>query len=181
MNKKYLIGITLTLALVAGIGVFIARPAGANPPVTSECGASGAATSSVTYMTPGTGTTTATCLTQPANATGANEAYLSIDRIASSTLSNMRIDIEHSQDGINWYRDNISDTGTSTLASANSIYAPFASSTLPGGGQVPNPNNRDAMLIKIRTPLKYVRAVITVPIGAANSAVRAAIYTKKEI
>jgi hypothetical protein len=183
MNKKYLITIGIVLALIAGI--YLTRPADANPPVSSTCAESGAATSSLSYMTPGTGTTTVTCLVQPTSSVGASEAYIAINRTASSTASDIKIDTEYSMDGNNWYSNNTSDLGTTTpqmaLAPTQSFIMRFASSTLPGGGQVPVPNNRDARIFKIATPTKYVRVVISVPIGSANSGVYASIITKKEI
>jgi hypothetical protein len=184
MNKKYLITIGIALVIIAGIGLSFTRPADANP-VSSTCGESSSATSSPNYMTPGTGTTTITCLVQPPNASGAVEAFVAINRTASSTASDIKIDIEYSMDGVNWYSNNTSDLGTTTpqiaLAPTQSFILRFASSTLPGGGQIPVPNNREARIFKIATPTKYVRAVISVPIGSLNSGVYASIITRKDI
>jgi len=176
------IGFLFALFLVA-IAVILGSHQGiaeANPSQFVES-KSTAATTTLTYMTAGTATTTVVFDTSDGGFP-TESAILLVNRTASSTGSQTKIQFEFSMGasgtdcavaGANcdWYSDHVSYDALNSTTTApffttgNSLTWQFASST-PGGTLT-----RDAMAIKIETPTRYVHAILTVPIGALNSAI----------
>lgn len=175
--KKYLI-------IIAVIGIFgITGTALANPSYFSTGVKTDTETSSVDYLTPGTGTTTLTYDTYVSGqTTKADSAALLTQFAGSSTAAILGINLEYSQDGIDWYKDNLDLGATTTqsvsLNTAKSYSWNFASSTV-GGGVVTNANGATSTKIfTVKTPTRYIRAIYT--ITGANGAIWATLIPSKE-
>ena len=140
---------------------------------------SASATSSLTYMTPGTATTSVTCaFPNQAPLT----AVLAIEVNASSTLSEFGVIVEQSMDNIDFYPINILQAGGSTttapvnLGLRGSWQFTFASSTVGGasagsaanGVGVNGTQNRNHYQVDIPVSMKYVRALLYPTIGSTN-------------
>ena len=187
--KVRYISLGLVLAAIIAIAFGVFYTVRANPSFFIEGNATAVATSTLTFITPGLATTT---LTQQAyvagNPTGINAATLLVQLTGSSTLSIINIAFEYADatSGTNcqttpascdWYRDSLigSETGiistsTNTInASQTNSYSLTFASTSPGGAG--GANSRTTRILNVQTPSQYVRAIITVPIGALNSAV----------
>lgn len=159
-------------------------------------------TTSPQYMTPGTATTTivydsfqicGTNQNNGGNTWATDSATLLLDVNASSTGTRFNVNLEYSQDCVNWYSDastNVNGFATTTTAVSLQLvpqyqYGFIASSTVGGIASSSNLgvaglNNRDTRAVTIQTPVRAVRAVITVPLGASNGSVWAQIVPKKE-
>lgn len=145
------------------------------------------ATTSPTFMTPGTATTTLSLTNTISRctdrSTALTESYLLIQFTASSTNSQLNINLEYSMDGIDWYQNSLSDQATTSpqrsIAVAQTYAWKFASSTpgLPAGSAS---TNRDARIIKVESPTQWVRAVFALNPGGANGAVWAIFIGKQE-
>ena len=187
MSKKIIIRISLPILLIAAAFIGLNGPtfiAGATAPRLQEpanCSTQGTsatelATTSISYMTPGTGTSTATC--NMANAGEGTEVFdfatLAIQFTGSSTASSINIDIEHSQDGIDWYKDTVRVIDASTTPSSfgldntTSYSLAFSSSTVGGGAGTSDITTR---VIDVPAVAKYVRAVFSIPAGSQNGAI----------
>jgi len=189
--KLRLIGIVavIIVTLVSASFILVGADATRFP-----CGASLAtATTTVTYQSAGNSTTTivydAYCLggtnqSYTGDNNPADSAVLLLDRTASSTLSQTRVEYEYSMDGIDWYKDRLSyDALNSTTTSpfftgGVTLTWQFASTTF--GGQS-GALTRDSISIPVETPTRYVRAIITVPVGALNSSIWGRVVPKKEV
>lgn len=106
----------LTLAALLSVSLFGLTTHAAAPDFNSVSTA--AATTSLTYITPGTATTT---LTYDSLFTGSDQAVLLTQLTASSTSSVLNITAQYSQDGIDWYGDNLIESVNSTSTPAKSI------------------------------------------------------------
>jgi hypothetical protein len=181
-NIKIVIAI-FALALLSAVGVTLVH---ANPSFFYAGAVSASATSTVAYMTPGTGTTTIQYDTYTAtgNTQATDRAALALQFTASSTNSTLLINLEYSEDGIDWYQDAITTiTATTTrpvlLAPVNQFKWTFASSTA-GIGAVASTTNRDTRIITIPTPTRYVRALMSLQLGGTNGAVWGKVIPVKE-
>lgn len=162
---------TLFLAI---LGLTYALTAHANPPDFIRQ-SSATATSTGTFMTPGTATTTfyydSNQITGSTAKTDA--AALGVIFTASSTLSTLGIRYEYSQGvaGVNcvnsptlcdWYADSYSTAPTTTWSGTNpnSITWTFASTTLVSG--YAGTLTIAPRLFFVPTPTRYVRAVTTI-------------------
>lgn len=194
--KKISFLIALCLAVFA-TAFTLFRVAKANPSFFIGGQATASATTTLTYMTPGTATTT---LPQPAtnsgNATGINTATLLVQFTGSSTASTINIAFEYAnsdsgvdcsvtQSACDWYRDSLmgynavvsTTTNTVSLGPTNVYSLPFASTSVGGAGGI---SSRTTRIINVQTPAQYVRAVITMPAGSLNGAVYAKFLPVKE-
>lgn len=155
------------------------------------------ATTSPSYMTPGTATTTYSFDTSAGNVFAAsNQAALLVQYTASSTLSALQWRYEYSQDTTcgtspttaDWYAQNdVSYTNQTATTSPYGIQSgPFeyrwnyASST-PGAAAVATNQNLGKKVIMVPIPTRCVRVMFYVPIGASNGAVWAEWVAKKEV
>ena len=182
-NYKTLI-LTGILALVFGGWGMMAQ---ANPSqfTKGDCATSTTATTTLaSYMTPGTGTSTLTCQMALTGQDAADSATLMFYFNASSTLSVLNMKVEYSNDGTNWFENNmgdLTDVGTSTAAASigavKSMTLQYASST-PGGANAAL-RNYISRIIEVKTPTPYVRVVFSAT--GANSAVWAQFLGKKQI
>ncbi len=181
---------TFLVAVALLIGVSNYHVARANPLVSATPVKTASATTSLSFMTPGTGTTTLTYDTFAVggaiiSTTKATYAALLTQFTATSTASAVNINIEYSDDGVDWYQDGGTSYNYSTtskpydLSQAASFRLNYASSTA-GLGAIPASSTPATRLVILNTPLRYLRAIYTIPIGASNGAVWAQIVPTKE-
>lgn len=170
--KSPLAYIILTIFVIA---FMIVIPASANPLRFGTIMKSATATSTVSYMTAGAATTTSPTLDAYAQPSGfaLDRATLLVQYGASSTASILDINVEYSQDGVDWFEDggNVNfESSTTTrpffLTEVSKFRLSFASST-PGGMATAGDATTTRAVI-VETPTRYVRAVFTVPVGAAD-------------
>lgn len=132
------------------------------------------ATTSPTYMTPGTATTTLTDNTCQDSVVPYDSKSLLVQLTASSTGTTLNFGVEYSQDGIDWYADNTPSLATTSptysAQRANSYSWTFASTT-PGGGAVPASNNIALKIFNVDVHARYTRVFFSLPPGSTNGAV----------
>lgn len=166
--------------LLAGVGVAmlftafgLINVANANPLQFKPTVQTATATSSVAYMTAGTATST---LTIDSNAPGqpfvTDQMALLIQNVASSTSSILNIAIQYSQDGIDWYSDNGTVVATST---------PFQIQVADTYTWTAAGTATTSKALFVRTPTRFVRAVFSVPAGAAAGGVWAQWVPSRQI
>ena len=177
-------------ALLAAILLVWATAARANP--SYFYGSNGTATTTVTYMTPGTATTTDVLKVQAVGTSAADNAALLVQFTGSSTLSTLNIALEYSNDTVNdcaatptacdWYGDATMFGATTTQAvSLNPLHSytlQFASTTVGGAAGTAT---RTTRVLRLETPTMWVRAVATVPIGSTNGAVWLRFIGRKQV
>lgn len=139
---------------------------------------SSAATTSLSYMTAGTATTTVTCALGP---TGTDSASLALLVNASSTSSVVVGQVEYSEDGIDWYQNNqdVFAAGAIAIATPSNSFTWTYASTTVGGAAVGAATNAGTKILKISTPMKWVRVVLSNT--GTNIAVWAKIIPRKPI
>jgi hypothetical protein len=153
-----------------------------------------AATSSLAYMTPGTGTSTVSC---NIGADGARSAVLAIQVNASSTATTFAFAVEESMNNIDWYPLTLNQVASSTspfsITLRGTATLTFASSTIgqtaldASGNQLGalGTNNRNHYILELPTHMRYVRTIASVSTttGAAplNGAVWMHILPRQEI
>jgi hypothetical protein len=147
-------------------------------PVHSNC-KTATATTSVNYISAGNATTTLTCDAynmddKIAEYKAIDSATLAIQFIASTSASILNTSIEYSTDGIDWFENNLSELSTTTYAL--SITTP---QTITLSGNTTSSTTRK--IVSVETPTRYVRAVFTVPVGAASSSIWAEFIPKIEV
>lgn len=127
LNKLQKILITIGASLVV---LFGATAAHANALIFPKTVQTATATSTTSFLTPGAGTTT---LTYDSYQNGPNRkadsATLLVQLQASSTSSVLGIKIQYSQDGIDWYGDNLQVATSSTNIATDNSYSWTAAST----------------------------------------------------
>lgn len=128
-----------------------------------------AATTTLSYIGIGTGTTT---LAYDSMFTGSDSAVLLTQFTASSTSSVLNIGVEYSQDGIDWYSDDLLTSLNSTTTPIKSIQVANTYSWTAAG------TARTSKAIEIPTPTRYMRATYSMT-GAAG-AVWGSIVSKKQ-
>lgn len=183
------LGVTVILAAIALCFVFGTVAVRANPSFFSNT-QTAAATTSITYLTPGTATTT---LVYDAGAFGdsfaSNGASLLIMWNGSSTVSTLNADIQYSQNGQDWFNNGMgtdidAGIGSSSPSLANPVSITLAyASTSPdragffGNAVAASSTNR---IVNVDMPTRYVRAVFFVPVGSPNGALWAQFIAQKQ-
>jgi hypothetical protein len=175
------------VGIAAIVGFSLVQTANANPDQFLPC-STATATTTLTYMTAGTATTTLTCDTQTDGGLPAKDAILLVNWNASSTASKVNFALEYSQDGTagTWFADTFSigvpatTTAPVMLNTLSSYSWQFASSSIGGRG-LDGTEATSTRALHVPTPTRYVRIVMTVPVGATPSAIWAALIEKKEI
>lgn len=164
-NKSIYIGsaIALTVVALAWFGIVKANPSQfyRNNPNT--------ATTTVSYMTPGTATTTNTFNSQSDGSYIADTAVFTQCLNASSTATVLTTAFEYSYDGGTWFADNFATSSTAGPAifvqQPTSYSWTFASTSINGS---PANANFGCKIFALKTPTQYVRAVMSVT-GAAGA------------
>lgn len=202
ITMKSKLGIGLILAAIFATALLLyATVAHANPLQYTNTTQTAAATSSPVYMTPGTATTTLVAdsfQSTTGNNYANNKIALLLQFIASSTASQLNMNLEYSNgypgvdcvatpNACDWYEDNATNEygfGTTTpnflLAIIPQYQWKFASSTVGQLAPAAN-NNRATRLLSINTPARYVRAVFTCAVGGAGCGVWAQFVPSKEV
>ncbi len=148
------------------------------------------ATTSPTYMTPGTGTTTVTLDNLAKGGTYASDsASLNFQLTASTSIDGIyptvKFRLEGSQDGIDWYSqaNYLNTTGTTTILTGTSgdYQVFFASSTSNISASATTTRVNQSIIVQ--TPMRYTRAVFYVPfnLNSANVSLWADIVSKKQL
>ena len=171
MNKHKFIGIVIgmivTLALVIG-GVALA-----NPRFFVDMSQTATATTTLSYMTPGTGTTTLvhdshlvdqSNASRGRNTTALDSLTLLVQLTATTGLPTLNIEIEDSRDGIDYYRRTpsliASTTDIFTVSNIHKIRAVFASSTASEGATgISATESIMNLSFEIQPRLRFVRAL----------------------
>lgn len=205
-RKNFSLGILFGAALA--VIALSANFAHANPSnISSPATGTMATSTALAYLTPGTATTT-TPVYDSNQVDGTNEkatsntfstdsAVFAMQVNASTTATNYNIAFEYSNGsncgavpaGCDWYADTLfAQASTSPSVSLNTSRTfswLFASSTVGGAGSsagllgINGTNNRSTRVWTVATPMRYVRAVISVT-GANGAVVEAAFIPKKE-
>jgi hypothetical protein len=183
MKKRLL----LTLAIVVSLTVIWGSKAAKAEPSQILTKATASATSTVSYLAAGTATTSLSWDTQEDGGFSMDTAALNIQFAGSSTASVLRIEIQHSQDDINWY-----PSGGSFVSGFATTSKPFDlsqisqfnyhfSSTTQNSIAVTNANSATSTRsLEVRVPERYIRAIFTLPVGSAGGAVWAQFVGKRQ-
>ena len=189
LNIKQISALIAAFALMASAFMF-AIPAHANPIRQAPPSSTASATTSPTFMTPGTATTTVYLDSFAGGSTQQYDAVSLLTQLfASSTATTLNMTVEYS-DGVagvdctatptacDWYQDaTIAMTNASTsqpyAISNNSLntYSWTYASTTQGGAAGVATSNRGLKAINIPVTTRYVRVFYTLAIGGTNGAV----------
>lgn len=144
------------------------------------------ATTSLQYMTAGTATTTLTYDAYKDGLSTADGLSLLLQLTASSTVTKVLVNEEYSQDGIDWYQasqpaivGNATTTSTVSLQAVPVFSWQFASSS-PGLPATPSNDNTDARMIPLSSHTRFVRVIITLPVGSSNAGIWAHLLPVKQ-
>lgn len=164
MKNKIIAAIASLAAFASFAGYVHANPGYFVPTVQTAT-----ATTSISYMTPGTATTTLQYDTYNTGNNYATNYATLLARFAASSTPTFAINLEYSQDGIDWYGNTLFNNSTTTAAYSLNVtnsytFSPAASSTLRA--------------IKIDTPTRFVRANLSV--AGSNGGVWAQFVPNKE-
>lgn len=177
-RNKIIAFIAGALALFGGAGIAFANPFYFGPTVQTSV-----ATSTPVYMTPGNATTTLvynsstdstnpTAVSTKTNAVKADSVTFLFALTGSSTVSVANVTFEFSNDGIDWYQNELPIFGYSTTSQTFvpttplSMNLQFASTTVGGAAGT---SAVDRIAVTVPVPTKDVRAVVT--LKGANAAV----------
>ena len=167
----------------------------ANPQFFQTESGTAAATSTVSYMTPGTATTTLVIdsfklvqsSTETPNPTAYNALSLAIQFEATSTSSSLARYYEYSSDNIDWYPENEVTTinATTTIEIQHRKLYQFsfpATSTPLSNAELPVTNGKARVHKIVDVPIlaRYVRVNFYIPVGSTNGAVWAEFMPRKE-
>lgn len=167
LKSKAFAVLALVLATYLMLGMFTLQTRAAAPDFNVVSTA--AATTTVAYITPGTATTT---LTYDSLFTASDQAVLFTQFAASSTSSVLNITAQYSQDGIDWYGDNLLVSTNSTSTPAKSIQIGNTYTWLAAGTAT------TSKAVFIPTPTRYTR--VQYSMTGANGAVWGSMVAKKQ-
>lgn len=166
-NIKYIsIGVLSILIILGYFQIALANPSNFVPPVTTS-----SATTSPAYMGIGLATSTLTYDTyRNGNNFITNQMTLLNQFAGSSTASILSIKIEYSQDGIDWFQNNLLPISTTTtnISVANSYLWAYASTTVGTQGLNAANSALATKALLIQTPTRFVRAVYSLTGGAGS-------------
>lgn len=193
LKMKYFVPPLIVLAALT-LWVAIAY---ANPLYVGKPARTAVATTTLTYLTPGTATSTpvydsyevnGTNETNSGNNTVPDMVAVLLQGNASSTATTLNVQCEFGDDSgstssaIDWYQNEIypaTTTGAMAIGTPLSFAYTYASSTAQTGGAiVPGNMNAFHKLVECPVPTRYVRAVITDT--GANAALWATILPMKQ-
>jgi len=176
-NKKLFIGLIILIAVIIA-GVFFSKTTYGNQsyvPAYSNCQLA-PATTTTTTLNPN-GSTTLTCDaynmdTNNPQGTIIDSAVLAIQLTSSTTNTVLTANLTYSQDGVDWYENNL--VASSTEPDARNITT--AQSIILNGNTTASTTRK---AISIQTPMRYVRATFTGTV--ATSTIWAAVIPQKEV
>lgn len=137
------------------------------------------ATTTTTYFNAGgLSTTTLTFDLGVGAAQAADSASLTIQLTSTTSQPTLNVDIQYSQDGVDWYASSlnldyqINGTTTPSISNPQVIQFTFATSTInrsaaAANGTATSSTNR---IVNIKTPVRYVRAVNYITPGTGSTA-----------
>jgi hypothetical protein len=171
------------------LGILFIGTAKANP-LGFQRAQTGAATTTVAYLTPGTATTTLIYDAGIGQNLAADSAVLLIQLTASSTTTTLKWKLEYSQDNLcattpgkaDWYSESVNNAAatastTVEVRDTKEYSWLYASSTI---GTQTAPNTPGMKKIDVPTPTRCVRAVFYLPAGSAGAAIWAEFVGKKQ-
>lgn len=177
----------LAIAIFASSGFYFTARANPSFFVRSQ---SATATSTVSYMTPGTATTTIPSFDLGVSgAQGADSAVLALQFTGSTTPNNSavatttyNVAIEYSQDNVDWYSDSYSQFGTTTVAQniTTQTSRSISLGTQTIKGSLIASTTPTKVVINVPSPMRYVRAIISVAIGSTNGSVWGEFVAKRQ-
>lgn len=192
--KKIIISIFSIGAVIAGVLYFGPTFTAVANPSQFLTASTASATTTLSYLTPGTGTTTLVMDTQSDGVNPADSLSLLIQYNASSSIGNNNTKVinwnyAYSQDNVNYYDENeftnINAT-TSQLTGTTKVYnwAQYATSTSFSF----DGNSTSSMAFKMVTlpiPTRYVRVTFSVPVSTpfastTNAGIWAQFVAKKQ-
>ncbi len=172
---------------MATLCVVLAPSVYANPSIFSPTVQTSSATTTVNFMSAGNATTTLTLDTYYPNTIGSytksTDAILLMQFAGSSTSATLNGTVEYSQDCIDYYSDNYvtaSTSPTNSLQINNTFSWLFASTTIGGGKVSAALSATSTKAIRIYTPTRCVRVVLTQPVGSASGAIWAQLVPNRE-
>lgn len=151
----------LSLSIFMWLGMWLAdfHPAQANVFIFPPTIMTATATSTLANIAPGVGTTTLLYDSYNTGQPFATEnAVLMVLDTASSTSSVLKVALQYSQNGLDWYNDDINVVATSSLQTFNTYTYTAVSTTASTSG----------FAIPVLTPTRYVRVIFS-STGATNS------------
>ena len=170
MKKKYIIGIALGIAVLFG-----AVAALANPSFFAKTYKMVAATSTITYMTPGTATTTLTFDAYLIDQSGTSQNPTALDGLSlaiqfhasSAPITNLRWRYQYSQDNQDWY-DLATSTNLTAITNENSWIQNSTSTAYSASGLS---TSSLAMMIDEGIPVaaRYIRVQFFLPTSALSN------------
>lgn len=180
-NNKWAILAIVSCVVALTVGAVAVH---ANPSFFSPQAMSATATSSPAFL--GVGTATTTMVYDSYNLNGTNQAVVNDPTAAeaatlvmqftgSSTSAVLNVNIEYSQDNVDWYQDNLEATtsGPFSITQPDTYTWTYAASNVGGV-----PVTRVGKAISIVTPMRYVRAVFSMT--GANGSVWGAFIPEKQ-
>lgn len=180
INKNW-VNITLGIAGIVSLVLLVtAVTVSANPSRIVE-NRSAAATTTLSYLSAGRGTTTVTFDIQ-SDDFPADSATLAIQYTGSSSpLSQLGWRYDFSQNGVDWFAETVSNSANTATTSeevrTNKDYLwRFSSTTLIEGGT----SDVARKLINLPTPTRYVRVTFFVPTGTQPGAIWTNLIFKKQ-
>jgi hypothetical protein len=191
MNKNRMRPVLAILAMVISGALAFASgaPAAYAMPQTSCYDATGSATTTLAFMSPGAATTTLTTSNCFDRQYTLNGMYLAYQYTASSSASVLKYRIEGSFDNIDWYPEQTENAyfpvapGTTATTSIATVpfheYSITMSTTTDNGGS--GTAARVHGIIAIPVFARYERVKFYVPTGAANGALWAELIGLREI
>lgn len=139
------------------------------------------ATSSVAWQTAGNATSTIVMNGSLGTVSALDSATLLLYRKGSGGGSKTKVTVEYSQNCDatipDWYVASTTNTLTTGMPFVNGFVWQFASSSI---GSSVNPSDFDTIALAIPTPTKCLRAILSVPVGAASSSVWGELVAKRE-
>lgn len=189
-HNLYIFAPAIFVTIFAFVSYVHANPSFFTTNTSTSCTSlSSSATTSPIYQTAGTATTTVCLNASLGTASAYDNGSLVLYRNASAATSQTKIQFEYSMNCLSgnpdWFADRVSLSGfgaTTTPAiifSGNNSYTWQAASSTLGGSGV-STQGLDTIAIPVSVPTACVRAVITVPVGAASSSIWAQIVGKRQ-
>lgn len=174
--------IVWTIALVAAALLWLIAPSfvKASPSEFAPTKETAAATTTLVYMSPGLATTTLSYDSLSGDSVKINTLNVAFQYTASNTAPTLNVRFEDSQNGVDWYpRSTIVGSATTSLMTApyNNMSFVLSTTTDIGGSGT---NGRIHESFTVNAPMRWVRAIFSVPQGTTNGGLWAQFIPTKE-
>lgn len=188
--KKSLLPVLIIAILIVGlVSVEVVKANSSRYISSAVCTTSGnLSTTSLRFITPGTGTTTLPCNLEYVAGIGGgvsamDSAILAVQYTASTTAPTLRMRTEISTDGIDWYPHKgfiLNSNATTTEISGTHAEYSWSVSTTTGDFAGSGTATRVHTSIPLTIPARWVRVKFYAPIGTTNGALWAQIIGTAE-